>query len=152
MPRGYYWANAYNGGNGGNGFDTGGPMTAYGSPATVFDIVEGKDFGSDVDAWSDWVQDVDSTRNWMGAASPNTKLQWTNTGDKWAGMAQTVAYMDSHAKRASFGQTCAKQGPGQLDAFNITADIAPQFLTGWGWAQDATLHWNYCANIPQKFR
>jgi prepilin-type N-terminal cleavage/methylation domain-containing protein len=155
FARGYYWANSFNSQGPGNGFDLGGPMTGYDNNATVFNIVEGKMYGSDVDPWSGWIKDVDSDRSWMVPA-PHTGLQWSNNSDKWSGKAMTASYMDSHSKRTSFSATCANMGPGQLDAFNITADRANTYRLSqggqdWTWAQDATEHWNYCAQIPTQF-
>lgn len=158
FARGYMWANSFNGAAPGNGFDKGGPMTGYDNTSTVFNIVEGHDFNEDIGPFgNDWVKDVDSTHNWMGAASPHTGLQWTNVSDKRGGKAQVVSFMDSHAKLRRTSETCAGQGPGQLDAFNITAERGPSYVLSlggadWTWTQDAAGHWNYCANIPNQFR
>ena len=151
--RSYAYANSrIPGGFNSNGFDLGGSYTSVDQVANVFNIVETKDYSEDKAAWSDWTKNVDDNYSYIAGGAVKTGLQWANNTDKWSGKAQAVAFMDGHAKRAAFSQTCANQAPGELDAFNITADVAPSFTTGWDWAQDSTKHWNYCANIPSQYK
>ena len=153
FTRGYAYANSrIPGGFSSNGFDLGGSYTSVDQAASVFNIMETKDYFEDKAAWSDWTKNVDDSYSWVAGGAVKTGLQWINNTDKWSGKAQAVAYMDGHAKRAAFSQTCASMAPGELDAFNITADVAPQYTTGWDWAQDSSKHWNYCANIPTQFK
>jgi prepilin-type N-terminal cleavage/methylation domain-containing protein len=155
MVRGYMWANSYNPGAGGNGFDVGGAMTGFANPASVWNLTEDKRPNEDDAAWLGWFEDVDSDISWLPGA-PVTGLKWNHSGDKFSGKANVAVYMDGHAKRQSFSQACGNMGPGQLDVFGMDADAVKgnaSWTNGdWGWAQDATNHWNFCATLPAKFK
>lgn len=153
MVRGYQWANSYNAGGG--GFDIGGPFTGFPNPSTIWNLTEDKRPNEDDAAWLGWFQDVDSDISWV-TGYPHTGLQWNHKGDKYGDKANVAVFMDGHAKRQSFSQACGNMGPGQLDVFGMDAAAVagnPGWTNGdWGWAQDSTHHWNFCATLPTQFR
>jgi len=150
--RGYMWANSY---NEQTGFDNGGPMTGFPQAPRTFMLIEDKRMNEDTAAWTGWQANVDNDSAWCTLCQ-QTNLQWTNTGDKWNHKANAVAWMDGHSKRRAYSASCAGQGAGQLDDFNLRAEYQagnPGWSNGdWGWAQDTTHHWNWCATIPADFQ
>ena len=130
-------------------------MTGFNSQATTAHLVEDKRPNEDDAAWLNWFEDVDSDISWLPGYRV-TGLKWNHSGDKYGKKGNVVGYLDGHAKSSRFSQACAGMGPGQLDLFGMNAENVPgnpSWTNGdWGWAQDATHHWNFCAGLPAAFK
>lgn len=144
FPRGYAWANIFVGGK----FADQNPvsMTSFDNVADLFNIVESKEAWEDMGPYLSWVQDVDSETSWIPGIS--TGLQWNWGGEKWGNKAMVVAYMDGHAKRIAFSQSCGKsfmrQSPTSTDPDNW--GLAGVQQAGWSWAN------TWCDTLPTQFR
>ena len=142
FKRGYAWANAWN-----PGFDKGGSMTAFQSPATCLAMVESKKYQEDMGPFTEWVQDVDSENAYI-TGSPKTGLQWNWTSGKFGNKAMAAAYQDGHAKRAGYSEICSKNfnklpaGSTEVDAWNM--GVSEQ--AGYGWAD------GMCRTMPAAFK
>ncbi len=140
--RDYYWNNAWMG-----QWDNGGSMSTIDQPASVGDIVEGKGLFTDAGPFDTWVQNVDSNTSWLGGAAPATGLQWNNTAGKYADKAENVAFMDGHAKRQAFSNTCktfnVPTDTTTLNFWNFTRAMAPNNTDGPN---------QYCNSLPTQFR
>jgi prepilin-type N-terminal cleavage/methylation domain-containing protein len=148
FSRGYYWANVWVSGTG--AFQNDGSfasMTGWDSPATLFNIVEAKEYYEDMGPYLGWVQDVDSETSWLSGLAP-TGLQWNWGGNKWDNKAMVVGWMDGHAKRVSFSQSCGSSfmtfatGSTQTDNWGLSA--AQQ--SGYSWAN------TWCDTLPTQFK
>lgn len=148
MYRSYYWNNVFQQSkNSGNDFfdNAGMNMSAVASVATTGDIVEGKELFSDEGPFAqDWVDNVDASTSWLGAANPTTGLIDGNLSSKYNNQAQNVAYMDGHAKRTAFVAECSQFANTGADAKNAPAyqDPAPV----WQGDPAAEGFWNFSEN------
>jgi len=142
--RGYYIANIWIG----SGFMDyhSFSSTILASPATTFNIVEGKKYGEMIGPFESWQQNVDANSD---NPKPSTGLQWNLSSDKWSNKAMVVGFHDGHAKRAAYSQTCGTDymskpnGSTDVDNWNLDASLK----AGWSWIHDGG-----CGTLPQQFR
>jgi len=155
--RGYYWNNIFGSRGGGGYWDNGGlNLSSVGFPAEVGDIVEAKEEFTDYGPFLTWTQDVDSETSWLGSAAPKTGLQWNGSNGKYGEKGMNVAYLDGHAKRATFSSICGfynRANPDQSDTKKQTIwnfSIDDINATGQTWMVGAVEQ--YCQSLPTQFR
>jgi len=144
FTRGYYMANIWIGSKfmDYNSFST----TSLSSPATTFNIVEGKMYDELYGPFAGWVKDVDANSN---NPKPSTGLQWNRSSDKWDNKAMVVGYYDGHSKRVAHSQYCGTDymskpdGSTDPDTWNLDASLK----AGWSWIHDGG-----CGSLPPAFK
>jgi prepilin-type N-terminal cleavage/methylation domain-containing protein len=165
--RGYYYNNIFGQRPGGDYFDNAGMgLSEVATPATTGDIVEGKEFFSDIGPFAqDWNDNVDAQTSWMGAGvTPTTGLIGGNLNGKYNQQAENVAYMDGHAKRTPFVSKCnwlgnvgadaAACGPtdssctGPAPVWVASQENTPNF---WNFDEAALAGINYGPNGPSQY-
>jgi prepilin-type N-terminal cleavage/methylation domain-containing protein len=146
FTRGYAIANIFIGGSFAD--NKGVSITALPDTAGVLNILESKDYFEDMGPYLQWVENVDASYSWLGAAAPNTGVRWNWGGDKWGNKATVATYQDSHAKRLAWSTMCGKSfmrqpvGSSDVDYWGLSA--AEQ--AGYSWANGV------CDTLPAQFR
>lgn len=126
FARGYAWANSYNPGGSGNGFDFGGSMTGFREPAKTMATLETSIYQEDMGPWLPWIPDGDDFTNWV-STNPDTGRNWNWGGSKWDKKAMVVSFQDGHAKRLAFSEMCGIKltpGDGKVNFWGISAGDA----------------------------
>jgi len=174
--RGYYWNNVYGTRPGTDGYDNAGMnMSSVNSLATTGDIVEGREFFSDMGPFAQaWIDNVDAQTSWMGAGvTPTTGLKGGNLADKYNLQADNVAYMDGHAKRTPYvarcnwlsntgsdaancaGSGCTAPAPVLTAAsstqnfWNFSASDLTAYAAAANWSSYPSAAAQYCTSMPQ---
>jgi hypothetical protein len=144
--RGYAIANIFI--NGSFADNKGVSVTGLEDVAKVMNVLESKTFFEDMGPYLSWIQNVDSDTAWLGAANPNTGLQWNWGGDKWSNKAMAVGFQDGHAKRLAFSAICGasfmKKTAGDTSVDHWGLSYAEQ--AGYSWAD------TMCVTMPPQFK
>jgi prepilin-type N-terminal cleavage/methylation domain-containing protein len=143
FKRGYYLANIWLGSKfmDYNSYSS----TSLNSPATTFNVIEGKKYGEMIGPFEGWIQNVDTAPE---NPKPTTGLQWNRASDKWSNKAMVAGYQDGHAKRVAQSAACQDymtfpDGSTQTDNWNMDASLK----SGWAWIHDGG-----CGSLPAAFK
>lgn len=132
--RGYAIANDFCSGTASFSDNKGCNMTTFPQVAQTLDVMESKDFFEDMGPYVGWNADVDASTSWL-PTTPHTGLTFNWTSDKYGNKAQSVSFLDGHAKRLAFTTMCGLQkslvpGDGRRSYFNWAPGEGFDWATG----------------------